>query len=461
MRKTLSAFIVSVTALLAVGAAKVAKAADPAPLVLKAPPPILAASPWRVEFGTRYWFSSGNHKYDYYDAQVPGLLISRLTFGDLTGHSAETFFRVDHESGVFLKGFLGGGTLASGKLNDEDTVAATKGPYSNTVHVQSGGSLKYVTVDLGYNVVETRLPTGQPVRIGPFVGYNNFHERMNSFGCAQILAGTEFCSTDPPNRVPYPTSLDGLDFDVAWNSLRVGVGGEIELMPGLRASLEAAWIHSWLWNTDYHNFRPEIRGAQQSGKGDGFQLEGLIAYDLTPRFSVGVGGRYWQFSAPGKDHGERLFNNVTRPIYSFSQRYGFFLQAGYRFGGPDDPTGAGNFGPFFGRAEAEPHEWRGVYLGGHVGYGFAAAKDTTLAARSPEAALLQTDFRAPFAQRSDIAGFVGGGQIGYNWRLHPLLVAGLETDFAYANIGGSFGASVNFGVGDGRAEFRRQHQTSA
>jgi opacity protein-like surface antigen len=454
MRIPHSAFIISVTALLTVGAATVAEAADPAePPVLKAPPPILATSPWRVEFGTRYWFSSGNHKYDYYDVHIPGLLISRLTFGDLTGHSAETFFRVDHESGVFLKGFLGGGTLASGKLNDEDTVAATKGPYSNTVHVQSGGSLKYVTVDLGYNVVETRLPTGQPVRIGAFVGYNNFHERMNSFGCAQVLAGTEFCSTDPPNRVPYPTSLDGLDFDVAWNSLRVGVGGEIELVPGLRASLEAAWIHSWLWNTDYHNFRPEIRGVQQSGKGEGFQLEGLVAYDLTPRFNVGVGGRYWQFSAPGKDHGERLFNNVTRPIYSFSQRYGFFLQAGYRFGGPDDPTGAGNFGPFFGRAEAEPHEWRGVYLGGHVGYGFGAAKDTTLAARSPEAAILQTGFQAPFAQRSDIAGFVGGGQIGYNWRVHPLLVAGLETDFAYANIGGSFGASANFGVGDGARNF--------
>lgn len=159
MRSPHSAFIISVTTLLTVGAATVAEAADPAaPPVLKAPP-ILAASPWRVEFGTRYWFSSGNHKYDYYDAHVPGQLISRLTFGDLTGHSAETFFRVDHESGVFLKGFLGGGTLASGKLNDEDTVAATKGPYSNTVHVQSGGSLKYVTVDLGYNVVETRLPT--------------------------------------------------------------------------------------------------------------------------------------------------------------------------------------------------------------------------------------------------------------------------------------------------------------
>lgn len=411
----------------------------------KAPPPLLAASPWRFEFGTRYWFSSGNHKYDFYNADIPDLLISRLTFGDLTGHSAETFFRVDHESGVFLKGFLGGGTLASGKLNDEDTVAAMYGVYSNTVHVQSGGSLKYVTVDLGYNVVETRLPTGQPVRIGPFVGYNNFHERMNSFGCAQVLLNANVCATAPPNAVSYPTSLDGLDFDVSWNSLRVGLGGDVELLPGLRASLEAAWIHSWLWNTDYHNFRPEIRGVQQSGKGDGFQLEGLLAYDLTPRFNVGVGGRYWQFSAPGKDHGESRVGRLATPIYSFSQRYGFYLQAGYRFGGPDDPTGAGDFGPFFGKAEAEPHEWRGAYLGGHVGYGFAAAKETTLAARSPEAALLQTDFKAPFSQRSDIAGFVGGGQIGYNWRLHPLLVAGLETDFAYANIGGSFGASVDFG----------------
>ncbi|MBM3552653.1 MAG: porin family protein [Alphaproteobacteria bacterium] len=440
MRKTLSAFL-SMTAFLAAGAAK---AADPVLPVLKGPPPPLA-SPWRFEFGTRYWFSSGNHKYDFYNADIPDLLISRLTFGDLTGHSAETFFRVDHESGVFLKGFLGGGTLASGKLNDEDTVAAMYGVYSNTVHVQSGGSLKYVTVDLGYNVVETRLPTGQPVRIGPFVGYNNFHERMNSFGCAQVLLNANLCATAPPNSVSYPTNLDGLDFDVSWNSLRVGLGGEVELLPGLRASLEAAWIHSWMWNTDYHNFRPEIRGVQQSGNGDGFQLEGLLAYDLTPRFNVGVGGRYWQFSAPGKDYGESRVGRVATPIYSFSQRYGFFLQAGYRFGGPDDPTGAGNFGPLFAKAEAEPHDWRGAYIGGHVGYGFAAAKDTTLAARSPEAAILQTGFQAPFAQRSDIAGFVGGGQIGYNWRLHPLLVAGLETDFAYANVGGSFGASANFG----------------
>ncbi len=440
MRKALSAFL-SMTAFLAAGAAK---AADPVLPVLKGPPPPLA-SPWRFEFGTRYWFSSGNHKYDFYNAEIPYLLISRLTFGDLTGHSAETFFRVDHESGVFLKGFLGGGTLASGKLNDEDTIAAMYGVYSNTVHVQSGGSLKYVTVDLGYNFVETRLPTGQPVRIGPFVGYNNFHERMNSFGCAQVLLNANLCATAPPNSVSYPTSLDGLDFDVSWNSLRVGLGGEVELLPGLRASLEAAWIHSWLWNTDYHNFRPEIRGVQQSGNGDGFQLEGLLAYDLTPRFNVGVGGRYWQFSAPGKDYGESRVGRVATPIYSFSQRYGFFLQAGYRFGGPDDPTGAGSFGPLFAKAEAEPHDWRGAYVGGHVGYGFAAAKDTTLAARSPEAAILQTGFVAPFAQRSDIAGFVGGGQIGYNWRLHPLLVAGLETDFAYANVGGSFGASANFG----------------
>jgi hypothetical protein len=36
---------------------------------------------------------------------------------------------------------------------------------------------------------------------------------------------------------------------------------------------------------------------------------------------------------------------------------------------------------------------------------------------------------------------VGGGQIGFNSQFAPMLVAGLEIDLQYANIGGSFGYS--------------------
>jgi hypothetical protein len=50
---------------------------------------------WEVEFGARYWVSSGRTKYDLF-VDPPGttlLPISRLTYSDLTGHSGELFGR--------------------------------------------------------------------------------------------------------------------------------------------------------------------------------------------------------------------------------------------------------------------------------------------------------------------------------------------------------------------------------
>ncbi len=81
--------------------------------------------------------------------------------------------------------------------------------------------------------------------------------------------------------------------------------------------------------------------------------------------------------------------------------------------------------------------WTGLYGGLNAGYGFG--------------------------QRSDFNGFVGGGQVGFNYQLTPLLVAGLETDFQGADIStrnggfnvGFFGARPTkvewFGTVRGRA----------
>ncbi len=113
-----------------------------------APAPIFSGSPLQVEFGTRYWLSNGGYVKNLYDTEIPNQLNSRLSYSNATGQSAEVFWRVDHETGVFAKGFLGGGSLTSGKMNDEDFAPAIS-PYSNTIQVQSGGSLKYLTVDLG------------------------------------------------------------------------------------------------------------------------------------------------------------------------------------------------------------------------------------------------------------------------------------------------------------------------
>jgi opacity protein-like surface antigen len=419
-------------------------AADPSARA-DAPPPAFVASPWQIEVGARYWFSSGNHQKDLYDPLAASLLNSRLTYGDLTGHSAETFFKITHTpTDLFLKGFIGGGALASGRMNDEDFPPITA-PYSNTLQVHSGGSIKYAQVDLGYNLFRTTLPTGTPITFGPLVGYHHMHERLNSFGCSQIAGNAGICGAVPPFFGPIPTQFDSLDEDIDWNSVRAGVFGEATILPGLRIGLEAAWIHSWLQANDYHNFRPTIRGIPEDGEGDGFQIEGLVSYDLTPRLSIGVGGRYWQFNATGKAHWEQtlaglLGRTPSAPLTTTSERYGGFVQIAYRFGGPTSSAGGGWFDDF-GKAEQAPHQWQGLYVGVNAGYGFADSGLTTFAPASPAAAIFQAQGRAPLSQNSDIAGFQGGGQIGYNYRLGPSIVAGVEADIQYANIGGSFSNS--------------------
>ena len=403
--------------------------------------PIMAASPWQVEIGSRYWLSSGNHKYDLYDDFLTGptQLISRLTYGNATGQSSEAFWRLEHESGVFVKGNLGGGTLSSGKMNDEDFMPLTM-PYSNTLQVQSGGSLKYLTVDLGWNYRDTGF-NGLPYKIGGFVGYNNFHERFNTFGCSQVSGGG-ICAQSSP------ISEDGLDLDAAWNVLRVGLGGEIYVMQNVRASLDAAWTYNWMQATDYHNARPLFRGLDQVGTGGGAQVEGLLSYDITPKFSVGVGGRYWLFNAAGKALMGKTMEGLTngwlaQVINTRSERYGGFLQAAYRFGGEKDSTNSGVLGSSFAKADKSTHDWAGLYLGVNTGYGFGSSGISTLTSTTSDAAILQGNKIVPYYQRSDVAGFVGGGQAGYNINLVPSVVAGIETDIDYANIGGSFGNTSN------------------
>ena len=43
------------------------------------------------------------------------------------------------------------------------------------------------------------------------------------------------------------------------------------------------------------------------------------------------------------------------------------------------------------------------------------------------------------------SGFIGGGQVGYNWQVNPAWVAGLETDFQGSSLGGSATVGGPFG----------------
>jgi outer membrane immunogenic protein len=82
-------------------------------------------------------------------------------------------------------------------------------------------------------------------------------------------------------------------------------------------------------------------------------------------------------------------------------------------------------------APAPVYNWTGWYAGVNLGASFGNVKTdfnkdpVVISAGSATAA-----FSTPFAGSDRVypSGFVGGGQIGYNWQYSPLIVVGLEAD---------------------------------
>ena len=286
---------------------------------VKAPP--MVASGWEVEGGGRYWYSSGRFQKDLGAGPgVTNVLNSRLTYTS-TGNSGEFFARIDSPYRVFVKGFIGGGSLNNGTMNDEDWLLfANSVPYSNTVSSVSG-NMTYGTIDLGFNGLQ-----GQYYKAGPFVGYNSYTENKSAYGCTQISNPNSDC-------VPaIPTSTLAITENDQWRSLRVGVNGEVMLTQSLKLSGDVAYLpYVKFTGTDDHVLRALV--SPESGTGQGVQLEGIISYYVTPAFSIGAGGRYW---AMWSDNSYTNFGGAPCPCQALpvkTERYGTFLQAAYKFGG--------------------------------------------------------------------------------------------------------------------------------
>jgi len=240
------------------------------------------ASGWELVAGMRDWYSSGRFQKDLGSTNSPALaniLNSRLTY-NTTANSGELFGRIETPQNIFVKGFAGVGSL-SGQLNDEDWgIIGFAVPYSNTTsNVQ--GDINYATLDLGYDFFR-----GAGYKLGAFVGYNYYYEDKSAYGCAQIANLLFDCVPAIDNSVLVITEKD------TWNSLRVGVSGEIMVTDRFKLGADIAYLPYVGFNgTDDHVLRSLI--FQESGTGTGLQLESILSYLITEQFSVGLGGRYW------------------------------------------------------------------------------------------------------------------------------------------------------------------------
>ena len=94
----------------------------PRPYAIPLPPNANPRPKWEV--GTRYWWSEGSTRFDIESSRLDPILYgsptSTLTYDGVTGNSLEFFMSVRNETDTFFKGFIGGGWLGGGTLDDED-----------------------------------------------------------------------------------------------------------------------------------------------------------------------------------------------------------------------------------------------------------------------------------------------------------------------------------------------------
>jgi outer membrane immunogenic protein len=104
-------------------------------------------------------------------------------------------------------------------------------------------------------------------------------------------------------------------------------------------------------------------------------------------------------------------------------------------------------------APAPVYSWTGWYVGLNAGGGWQNTTiDNGVTSNSGIAFILFPALNGAIPQQFNThpSGFIGGGQIGYNYQFAPNWVAGLEADFQGANIKGTANAAntvVDAGTG--------------
>jgi hypothetical protein len=311
-------------------AADLAVKARPAPAIV----PVVSA--WEFELGARYFGSTGQTQYDLYRIP-PTSLISRLTYRDIVGHAGEAFGRFDHSSGIFIKGFGGVGGIGDGTLQDEDFPPGIPGGvYSSTNSIVRNGHFGYGSVDLGYAFWNTGA-----AKVGAYVGYFHYSERVDAFGCTQTAGNPAIC-------VPtIPTTVRVLREDTNWDAMKVGLNAVWRLTDRVKLTVDGAWIpYARLDARDTHFLRigpnpGDFNGpTRQDGDGWGVMLEGKLQYALTQNWSIGIGGRYWRIETDPRGATTHFEQSVVggggapQATTFRTERVGGFIEASYTFGAP-------------------------------------------------------------------------------------------------------------------------------
>ena len=202
--------------------------------------PVTLAPAWQVQLGTRYAGSWGRFQKDLgTNGPNASNLQSRLTYNNMTTNGGELFARIDTPDNFVLKGFAGLGQGNTGQMNDEDwaLLGMFSDPYySNTVS-KTSEDIKYGTIDAGYNVFNEA-----GYKVTPFAGYTVLSQYMKANGCQPNAGNDVVCWNGDTNAPGLPTSQLVATQTNTWQALRVGAAADFVIMPGLKLSVDAAYL---------------------------------------------------------------------------------------------------------------------------------------------------------------------------------------------------------------------------
>jgi hypothetical protein len=294
-------------------------------------PPVLEP---QFEVGLRYWQSVGNMRFSINSSKVDPALgnpTSVLKYDDMDGYSGEFFWYARNETTTFAKGFVGGGGLSGGTLDDEDYFAGQV-KFSDTFSQLKGESLLYGTIDVGQHFTLSDGP--RRLSLSPFIGYNYWQETAAAYGvrCNDDDVDGAFCGA--PGEVVVPYSTEVIKNKAMWSALRLGGEVKAKLWNRLTVMSEAAILPvTYVVNEDSHLLRADLGrppNIEDRGLGWGYQLEAALRYDFTPGWSAGAGVRYWYAEVDGKSEFIHLDTKV--PLNDFtSERFGAYGDVSYRF----------------------------------------------------------------------------------------------------------------------------------
>jgi hypothetical protein len=294
-------------------------------------PPVLEP---RFEVGLRYWQSVGNTRFSINSSKVDPTLgnpTSVLRYDDTDGYAGEFFWYARNETNTFAKGFVGGGALNGGSLDDEDYFAGQV-KFSDTFSQLEGESLLYGTIDVGQHFTLGNGPSS--VSLSPFIGYNYWQETAAAYGirCNGDDVDGAFCGA--PGQVVVPFSTEVIKNKQMWSALRLGGEVKARLWDRLTLMGEAAILPvTYVVNEDSHLLRGDLGrppNIEDRGIGWGYQLEAALRYDFTPGWSAGAGVRYWFAEVDGDSEFVHFDTEVKLNDFT-SERFGVYGDVSYRF----------------------------------------------------------------------------------------------------------------------------------